>query len=115
LILIMSEVSDPAAPDLALRHDHRRGPPGDRTDGNAMDWHKWHNVYDENPALQKRLVLVRKHLSRCLDRSAPGEVRIISVCAGDGRDILRTLAGHERLADARARLVELDPTWSRMA
>jgi Putative methyltransferase len=74
-----------------------------------MDWHKWHNAYDEKPALKKRLVLVRKHLSRCLDRSAPGEVRIISVCAGDGRDILRTLADHKRLADARARLVELDP------
>jgi Putative methyltransferase len=74
-----------------------------------MDWHKWHNAYDENPALKKRLVLVRKHLSRCLDRSAPGEVRIISVCAGDGRDVLRTLADHKRLADARARLVELDP------
>jgi hypothetical protein len=53
--------------------------------------------------------LVRKHLSKCLDRSAPGEVRVISVCAGDGRDILNTLADHERLADARVRLVELDP------
>lgn len=74
-----------------------------------MDWHKWHRTYDENPAFRKRLVLVRNHLSRCLDRSAPGEVRIISVCAGDGRDVLRTLAGHKRLADARARLVELDP------
>ena len=74
-----------------------------------MDWHKWHKGYDRHPALKKRLVLVRKHLSKCLDRSAPGEVRIISVCAGDGRDILRTLADHKRLADARARLVELDP------
>ena len=73
-----------------------------------MDWHKWHKVYDEKPALKKRMVLVRKHLSRCLDRSAPGEIRIISVCAGDGRDILGTLAVHKRLADARARLVELD-------
>jgi hypothetical protein len=74
-----------------------------------MDWHKWHNGYDENPALKRRLALVRKHLSKCLDRSAPGEVRIISVCAGDGRDVLTTLAVHSRLADARARLVELDP------
>ena len=74
-----------------------------------MDWHNWHNAYDQNPALKKRLVLVRKHLSRCLDRSAPGEIRIISVCAGDGRDILRTLADHKRRADARAHLVELDP------
>ena len=74
-----------------------------------MDWQQWHQGYDRNPALKKRLVLVRKHLSKCLDRSAPGEVRIISVCAGDGRDLLSTLAGHERLADARARLVELDP------
>jgi hypothetical protein len=74
-----------------------------------MDWHKWHNAYDQNPALKKRLALVRKHLSRCLDRSAPGEVRIIGVCAGDGRDVLQTLADHKRFADARVRLVELDP------
>jgi hypothetical protein len=74
----------------------------------AMDWHQWHSAYDKNPAFKKRLVLVRKHLSNCLDRSAPGEVRIISVCAGDGRDILGTLADHRRLAEARVRLVELD-------
>jgi hypothetical protein len=74
-----------------------------------MDWHNWHTAYEHNPALQKRLALVRKHLLRCLDRSAPGEVRIISVCAGDGRDVLSTLADHRRLGDARVRLVELDP------
>lgn len=74
-----------------------------------MDWHKWHKGYDRNPALKKRLALVRKHLSKCLDRSAPGEVRIISVCAGDGRDVLNTVADHRRRADARVRLVELDP------
>jgi hypothetical protein len=74
-----------------------------------MDWHKWHNVYEQSPALKKRLALVRKHLSRSLDRSPLGELRIISLCAGDGRDLLRTLADHKRRADARARLVELDP------
>jgi hypothetical protein len=74
-----------------------------------VDWYKWHDAYDHDPALKKRLVLVRNHLSRCLDRSAPGEVRVISVCAGDGRDILRTLVDHKRLADTRVRLVELDP------
>ena len=74
-----------------------------------MDWHRWHEGYDANPALKRRLVLVRRHLTKCLDRSAPGEVGIISVCAGDGRDVLRTLADHKRRADARARLVELDP------
>lgn len=75
----------------------------------TMDWHQWHGAYEHNPALQKRLALVRKHLSRCLDRSAPGEIRIISVCAGDGRDVLKTLADHKRIGDARVRLVEMDP------
>jgi hypothetical protein len=81
----------------------------DTRDSVSMDWQKWHDAYDQDPALKRRLVLVRKHLSRCLDRSSPGEVRVISVCAGDGRDVLRTLRDHKRLADARVRLVELDP------
>ncbi len=74
-----------------------------------MDWHTWHNRYENSPALKKRLVLVREHLSECLGRSPSGEIRIIGVCAGDGRDVLGTLADHKRRSDARARLVERDP------
>ncbi|MBB5960633.1 putative RNA methylase [Saccharothrix tamanrassetensis] len=35
-------------------------------------------------------------------------MRVISLCAGQGRDLLEVLAGHPRRDDVRARLVELD-------
>jgi hypothetical protein len=39
----------------------------------------------------------------------PGSVRANSLCAGQGRDLIGALAGHDRRADVTARLVELDP------
>jgi hypothetical protein len=39
---------------------------------------------------------------------APGPVRIISICAGDGRNVLETLRTHARRGDVSAWLVELD-------
>ncbi|HLU58865.1 MAG TPA: hypothetical protein VKZ81_25675 [Pseudonocardia sp.] len=44
-----------------------------------------------------------------LDRAAPGPVRLLSLCAGQGRDVLPGLARHPRGADVRGRLVEFDP------
>jgi hypothetical protein len=43
-----------------------------------------------------------------LDRCAPGSVRAISVCAGQGHDLIGVLASHPRRTDVTARLVELD-------
>ncbi len=40
---------------------------------------------------------------------------MISVCAGDGRDLLGVLGDHSRRSDVRARLVELDPELSSRA
>lgn len=39
----------------------------------------------------------------------PRGARVISMCAGDGRDLLGVLAGHPRRDQVQARLVELDP------
>lgn len=73
-----------------------------------MDWHAWHKHYDSNSALQRRLELVHGQIAAALAAAPPGEIRLISVCAGDGRDVLGALAGHPRAGDVRARLVELD-------
>src|SRR5258708_14611444 len=43
-----------------------------------------------------------------LDGAPPGPLRVISLCAGQGRDLLEVLAGHPRRDDVRVRLVELD-------
>ena len=58
--------------------------------------------------LGRRLVLVQHQVRAALDRVPPGPVRAISVCAGQGHDLLGVLAGHLRRSDVTARLVELD-------
>ncbi|NJP44685.1 class I SAM-dependent methyltransferase [Actinacidiphila epipremni] len=74
-----------------------------------MDWHQWHDAYDvENSSLQRRLRAVRERVAEELDACPPGPVRVLSVCGGQGRDLIGALTGHPRAADTRVRLVELD-------
>ncbi len=74
-----------------------------------QDWAEWHRDYDNpNSMLSRRLELVQGHLRRELDRLPTGAIRLISLCAGQGRDAIGVLAKHPRRDDVRARLVELD-------
>lgn len=73
------------------------------------DWFEWHDLYKTEPKLQQRLQIVQEYISNSLAASPPGAIRVISICAGDGRDLLETLASHPRTKDVYARLVELDP------
>jgi hypothetical protein len=52
---------------------------------------------------------VRARIASALDAAPPGPLRVISMCAGDARDLLPVLARHARRADVGTRLVELDP------
>jgi hypothetical protein len=73
------------------------------------DWVDWHLGYDDpSSALSARLECVRSHLRRALDQAPPGPVRLVSLCAGQGRDVLGVLPGHRRRGDVRAVLVEVD-------
>ncbi|HTU75022.1 MAG TPA: SAM-dependent methyltransferase [Trebonia sp.] len=73
------------------------------------DWVEWHRDYDDPASpLSRRLELVQGHLRAELDRAPAGSIRLISLCAGQGRDVIGTLTGHPRRDDVRARLVELD-------
>jgi len=75
----------------------------------AVDWRAWHSSYgDPASALVARLALVQAHVRAALDRAPPGPIRAISICAGQGHDLIGALAGHPRRADVSARLVELD-------
>lgn len=76
----------------------------------ARDWVSWHRDYD-NPdsGLSRRLRTVQHHVAQFLDAMPEGGARVISACAGEGRDILGVLPDHPRRGDARVRLVELDP------
>ena len=75
----------------------------------AVDWARWHDRYDEDSPLARRLVVVQERIRELLDRAAPGPISVVSLCAGQGRDLLPVLASHPRGKDVRARLVELDP------
>ncbi len=74
------------------------------------DWVAWHQAYDApGSPLARRLVLVQAQLRHALDRAPAGPLRLVSLCAGQGRDALGVLAAHPRRADVQARLVELNP------
>jgi 2-polyprenyl-3-methyl-5-hydroxy-6-metoxy-1,4-benzoquinol methylase len=76
----------------------------------ATDWLAWHASYDEpESALARRLAMVQQRVREALDDLPAGPVRVLSLCAGQGRDLLEVLASHPRRHDVRALLVELDP------
>lgn len=78
----------------------------------GTDWLDWHADYaDATSSLARRLVVVRRELQAALEALPPGSpVRLISMCSGDGRDVLPELAACHR--DVSALLVELDPRLS---
>jgi hypothetical protein len=74
------------------------------------DWLEWHSPYDDPAsALSRRLALVQARLADALDASPPGRLQVVSMRAGQGRDILGVLVDHPRAGDVTARLVESDP------
>jgi Putative methyltransferase len=76
----------------------------------VRDWVAWHRDYDDpGSPLSKRLARVSWHLSRALDRAPAGQIRLVSLCAGQGRDVLGVLPDHPRRADVTAVLVEANP------
>lgn len=83
---------------------------GDGKEGAPTHWQTWHLAYeDPESSLSRRLRVVRAELSAALDQAHRGPIRLLSLCAGDGRDLLGVLEGHRRRDDVEAVLVELDP------
>lgn len=74
----------------------------------SKDWFAWHDNYRTRPRMRQRLQIVRENLATCLNACPPGKIQVVSVCAGDSRDLTGTLFDHPRTADVQARLVELD-------
>ena len=70
---------------------------------------QWHRAYDDpSSALSTRLECVKVRLSAAIDGCPPGPVRLLSLCAGQGRDVIGVLPAHPRRDDVRALLVEFD-------
>jgi Putative methyltransferase len=76
----------------------------------GWSWAAWHGDYDvPGSGLAQRLDAVQAQLAAALDQAPPGPLRAVSMCAGQGRDLIGVLGEHPRGAGVTARLVELDP------
>ena len=75
----------------------------------ARDWVAWHREYDDpSSRLSQRLRVVHARLRDAIE-AQPAAMRLISMCAGEGRDVIGVLAEHPRRTEVTARLVELNP------
>jgi hypothetical protein len=75
----------------------------------VMDWAAWHSAYDDpSSPLSARLRFVQAHLADAVDRAPAGRISLVSLCAGQGRDVIGVLPDHPRRDDVHAVLVEAD-------
>ncbi|WP_327009699.1 class I SAM-dependent methyltransferase [Dactylosporangium sp. NBC_01737] len=85
----------------------------------TKNWAQWHEDYDNpNSWLAQRLEIVQRDLRRALVHAPcdpDGTRRLISICAGEGRDVLPVLADDDHGYAVRALLVELDQNLSQRA
>jgi hypothetical protein len=82
----------------------------------SRDWVHWHAGYDADGPLARRLAIVQRHIREGLDARAGKPISVLSMCSGDGRDLLGVLSDHPAgKDDVAGRLVELDPTLSAAA
>lgn len=79
----------------------------------TSDWLAWHRDYDDpSSALSRRLVVVRRRVGESLDALGADARRVLSLCAGAGRDLLPELAVRPHvspqtlLVEANAELAE---------
>ena len=80
------------------------------------DWLTWHTPYDDPASsLNHRLRRVQTRLGQALDDQPPGPIRLLSMCAGQGRDLLELLPSQPRRDDVQALLVEWDPRNTELA
>ncbi|WP_328531582.1 class I SAM-dependent methyltransferase [Nocardioides sp. NBC_00368] len=73
----------------------------------STDWQQWHERYeDPGSSLVRRLENVRNEIERLLADRGGARTYVVSICAGDGRDLLPVLASAD--GDVHAVLVDLD-------
>ena len=73
-------------------------------------WSAWHTSYDQpDSALRRRLTVVQDAIRQALPPRVIDGYKIISICAGQGRDVIEVLADRPDAAHIATRLVELDP------
>jgi Methyltransferase domain len=77
--------------------------------GELRDYEEWHTAYDDpGSTLSWRLRTVQDCIRRAIE-GRTGPIRVLSSCAGDGRDILGVLAGRDDGERFTVTLIELHP------
>ena len=72
-------------------------------------WAQWHEPYEDPTSyLSQRLLEVQRQTAVVLESCPAGPIQVLSICAGQGRDLIGVLATHPRALDVTARLIELD-------
>jgi len=75
----------------------------------VRDWVEWHQAYaDPASGLSARLRSVQRHLSLAIGQTLRRPVRLVSLCAGQGHDVIGVLPGHPLRHHVTAVLVEAD-------
>jgi len=81
----------------------------------VTDWQAWHGHYDDRDSpLSRRLRVVQQRLNELVSGEA-GSQRVLSLCSGEGRDILPVLARLSNERRPEVVLVELDPALAAAA
>ncbi|HWE11264.1 MAG TPA: class I SAM-dependent methyltransferase [Solirubrobacteraceae bacterium] len=74
----------------------------------TRDWVAWHDQYQDGSSdLSRRLRVVQTEIRRALATTPAGPFRAVSVCAGQGHDLIGVLADHPDSHRVTARLVEV--------
>jgi hypothetical protein len=74
----------------------------------TRDYVQWHADYDDpGSALSWRLGYVQQQIRDVLDQR-PGPLRVVSSCAGDGRDLIGVLAARDDADRVDACLIEIN-------
>jgi len=74
------------------------------------DWLRWLDQYEKpRSPLSQRLLVVQRLIAKEIERRAPDPLSVLSICAGDGRDVLDVLADRNDASRVKATLIELDP------
>jgi len=82
----------------------------------STDWQAWHATYaDPDSDLSRRRRSVQRQIAQWLDDRNDDRLRVVSACAGDGRDLLEVLAARPDRARVTATLLELDEGLARAA
>ena len=74
-----------------------------------MDWAQWHDLYDVSIPLKERLLAVRAQIAAAAAKVPGTSVHLVSLCAGDGRDVIGTFAAADARQDMHATLIEVHP------